>query len=190
MTLRDKLAAVHSRAGSTLAVGLAPAMETLPPDVRPYDEPLLPFGKKIIGETNDKACAYVFHLAAYLAFGAAGAIALERTIAYVPPPVVTILHGPFASGDYAGVASKTAFAVDAVTLTADADAEMIRRYVQDALDKVGVYVESPPHGEGLVNISRDYPGQIGLYDHVEPGHCVLRLLDDPALTLDWRWGQS
>ena len=166
MTLRDKLIAAQRRSGSTLALGLSPALETLPPDVRPYDEPLLPFGKKIISETGDKVCAYVFHLAAYLAFGAAGAIALERTIAYVPPSIVTILHGPFASADYAGAVARTAFAVDAVTLSANADAAMIRRYVQDSPDKVGVYVESPPQPEGLVNISHECPGQIGVYESI------------------------
>ncbi len=190
MTLRDKLIAAQSRSGATLAIGLAPSLESLPPEVRPYDEPLLPFGKKIISETSDTVCAYVFHLAAYLAFGAAGAIALERTIAYVPAPVVTILHGPFASADYVGAVSKTAFAVDAVTLSANADAEMIRCYVQDTLDKVGVYVESPLHSDKLTKISRDYPGQIGVYGWIEPGYNVLRLLDDPSLDIHWRWGKS
>jgi hypothetical protein len=156
--------------------------------VRPYDEPLLPFGKKLIGETSDTVCAYVFHLAAYLAFGAAGASALERTIAFVPPSAVTILHGPFASADYAGAVAKTAFAVDAVTLAANADAAMIRRYVRDSLDKVGVYVESSPQTEELVNVSHQCPGQIGVYKCVEPRRYMLRLLDDPTLTLDWRWG--
>ena len=60
-----------------------------------YDEPFLPFGKALIDTTKDLVAGYVFDLEAYLVPGAAGMIALERTIGYVPSDLVTILHGGF-----------------------------------------------------------------------------------------------
>lgn len=60
-----------------------------------YDEPFLPFGKDLIAATRDLVAGYVFDLEAYLVPGAAGIIALERTISYVPSDLVTVLHGTF-----------------------------------------------------------------------------------------------
>jgi hypothetical protein len=90
-----------------------------------YDDPFLPFGKAIIAATRDLVRAYVFDLAAYLALGAAGAVALERTIAYVGEDNLTVLHGAFVGGDYAEAAR--GFAADAVTLVDAADAEPYQR---------------------------------------------------------------
>src|SRR5215470_3431767 len=101
MPFKDIVQAARERSNSRLAIGLAPTLEKLPLSIHRYDDPFLPYGKSIIDATHDLVCGYVFHLAAYLALGAAGAVALERTIAYVPAPLVKILHGPFASPDYA-----------------------------------------------------------------------------------------
>jgi hypothetical protein len=106
-----------------------------------YDDPFLPFGKRIIDATHDLICGYIFDLAAYLALGAAGLVALERTIAYAGEEVVTILHGPFASSDYAEAAGATALNVDAVTITNIADAEI---YLQSG---VGVFITEGGIGE-------------------------------------------
>ena len=73
----------------------------MPYPMQRYDDPFLPYGRAVIDATSDIACAYVFDLAAYLSIGASGAIALERTIAYVPSPSLTILHGMFTRAEYA-----------------------------------------------------------------------------------------
>src|SRR5579859_1021511 len=112
----ELLAAAQQRNNSTLAIGLAPALNRLPEESQRWDEPFLPFGKAVIDTTHDLVCAYVFHLGAYLALGAAGAVALERTMAYVPSGIVKILHGPFASDDYVTAAFEEGFGADAVTL--------------------------------------------------------------------------
>ena len=95
---------------------LAPRLQKLPLPMQRYDDPFLPYGKAIIEATRDLVCAYVFDLAAYLALGAAGAVALERSIAFVGQDAITILHGPFASADYVELTYETAFNVSAVTL--------------------------------------------------------------------------
>jgi orotidine-5'-phosphate decarboxylase len=175
MIFADLVAAAQAR--STLAIGLAPSIKTLPLVMQRFDEPFLPFGKAVIDATADLTCAYVFHLAAYLALGAAGAVALERTIAYVPANVVKILHGPFASTDYVQAASEEAFGVQAVTLIATADPATIAAYARRP--EYGVFVESnrPP--------GQDQTEQVGTYRSVEPGHNLLSLLHTSVM--HWYW---
>lgn len=115
--LQRKIAQRHS----DLVLWLRPRLEKMPLPIQRYDDPFLPFGKAIIAATRDLLCGYLFDLAAYLALGAAGAVALERTIAYVGDDAVSILHAPFAIPDYVQAAS--AFNVDAVTITDEAVAD-------------------------------------------------------------------
>jgi orotidine-5'-phosphate decarboxylase len=56
-----------------------------------WDEPLLPFNKAIIEATADLVCAYKPNLGFYLQWGAAGMIALERTIAFIPDHIPVVL---------------------------------------------------------------------------------------------------
>src|SRR5258708_24811605 len=116
MRFYDLVAGAQERTRSTLAVALAPVINRLPYEIQRYDDPFLPFGKAVIDATADLACAYVFRLGAYLALGGAGAVALERTIAYVPAGAIKILHGPFANADYVNAAFEDGFGADAVTL--------------------------------------------------------------------------
>jgi hypothetical protein len=187
MTFTAILEAAQKHDSCTLAIGLAPSLKNLPYSIQSYDDPFLPLGKAIIDATHDLVCAYVFDLAAYLALGAAGAVALERTIAYVPGSVVKILHGPFATGDYAQAAFEDAFNVDAVTLIPTLDRALI-----------GAYTEQPHHGvivnmtpkfdvEELMRINEDYPGQIGLYREIAPDHNVLGVLFEPFPEVQWYW---
>lgn len=122
-----------------------PRLIQMPAPIQPVDDPFLPFGKAIINATADLVAGYLFDLASYMALGAAGLIALERTIAYVPDPAITILHGPFASPDYAAAAGAATFSVDAVTIS---DARFAGTYLKAGVgvfapvgaDDVGLYV--------------------------------------------------
>src|SRR5258708_21188810 len=116
MTFHHLLEAAQRVSQSTLAISLAPKLNQLPLEIQRYDDPFLPFGKAVIDATADLACAYVFHLGAYLALGGAGAVALERTIAYVPAGAIKILHGPFATAEYVSAAFGDGFGPDSVTL--------------------------------------------------------------------------
>ena len=115
-SLAERLAAAQDERQSDLGLLLAPRLTSMPLPMQRYDDPFLPFGKAIIDATVDLVCAYIFDLAAYLSIGAAGAIALERTIAYVAQDTLTILHGPFAGAGYTAISEEGAFPVDAVTL--------------------------------------------------------------------------
>ena len=92
MNYLEKLRAVQQKNRSWLCIGLDPSPERLPIEaVWKWDEPLLPFNKAIIDATADLVCAYKPNLGFYLQWGAAGIIALERTIAYVPDHIPVII---------------------------------------------------------------------------------------------------
>ena len=151
----DRLAAAQRSNRSTVALALSPRLLRMPLPMQRYDDPFLPFGKAIIAATRDVVCAYVFDLAAYLALGAAGAVALERTIAYARADgVLTILHGPFASADYVEAAGESAFAVDAVTVT---DEQYLEPYTSHPAQ--GAFVVR--RGEAPVIVP--LPGSAGVY---------------------------
>lgn len=125
MSLRftDKLEAIQQANQSDILLLIAPRLAKLPLPMQRYDDPFLPYGRVIIEATRDLVCGYVFDLAAYLALGAAGAIALERTIPFARPDLITVLHGPFSGPDYSAAAFEEAFNCDAVTLVDDVNLE-------------------------------------------------------------------
>jgi hypothetical protein len=123
----EKLAAFQRQKASDLGLLIAPKIEQMPLPMQRYDDPFLPFGKAIINATKEVICAYIFDLSSYLALGAAGAIALERTIDYVGEDAITILHGAFAIPSFASVMDETAFGVDAATI---ADGQYLNIYTQ------------------------------------------------------------
>ena len=91
MTYLEKLCAAQEKNNSWLCVGLDPDPARLRVDALKWDEPVLPFNRAIIDATIDLVCAYKPNLGFYLMWGAAGIIALERTIAYIPNEIPVIL---------------------------------------------------------------------------------------------------
>jgi orotidine-5'-phosphate decarboxylase len=92
ITYIEKLKSAQERNNSWLCVGLDPQPDRLPLEaVWKWDEPVLPFNKAIIDATADLVCAYKPNLGFYLQWGAAGMIALERTVAYIPSHIPIII---------------------------------------------------------------------------------------------------
>jgi len=91
MSYLEKLRKTQVKNNSWLCVGLDPDPDRLRVDVLKWDEPILPFNKAIIDATADLVCAFKPNLGFYLQWGAAGVIALERTIAYIPDSIPVIL---------------------------------------------------------------------------------------------------
>jgi orotidine-5'-phosphate decarboxylase len=91
-TYLEKLKSAQERNNSWLCVGLDPQPDRLPLEAAyKWDEPVLPFNKAIIDATADLVCAYKPNLGFYLQWGAAGVIALERTVAYIPEGIPIII---------------------------------------------------------------------------------------------------
>jgi hypothetical protein len=116
---------------------LRPQMSRLPLPIQRFDDPFLPLSRMIIDAAHPYIAAVIFDMAAYLALGAAGAVALERAIAYAGSrsELLSILHVPFATPDYAAATSALAFAPDGVTVT---HADLIPAYV--LRHQAGVFV--------------------------------------------------
>lgn len=170
----EKLEGLHRERGD-IVLYLNPRPFLLPHPIQRYDDPYLPFGKAVIAATRPYVCGYMFDFASYLGMGAAGAVALERTVAYAAQDSLTILHGPFTGTGYSAAMDSTGFDVDAMTLTQEAD-----------LDH---YIENPPHAAFVIGTGNP-PAEGGFFDvearrlllrNAEGAHLKLRVTDDSVL---------
>ncbi|MDX2160604.1 MAG: hypothetical protein SF162_04685 [bacterium] len=126
---RERIAEAQRRCGTDKALWLRPRLSEMPAPMARYDDPFFPFSKALIDVTHDVVCTYLFDMAAYLALGAAGAVALERSIAAARAfNVAALLHGQFASADYLHAAGGSGFNADGVTVTANAPLSIIQAY--------------------------------------------------------------
>lgn len=124
----NKLSRRQEATHSDVLLMLNPRLTALPLPIQRYDDPFLPFAKAVIDVSRDLVCGYVLDFASYLALGAAGARALERTVGYIGLETPKILHGPFVGSGYSAMADRTAFDVDALTL---ADAQDLPHYLEN-----------------------------------------------------------
>jgi orotidine-5'-phosphate decarboxylase len=140
MDYLEKLRRAQEKNRSWLCIGLDPQPEHLPVEaVWKWDEPLLPFNKAIIDHTADLVCAYKPNLGFYLQWGAAGVIALERTIAYIPDDIPVILDAKIGDIGHTQAAwGKGLFdewGVDAVTVNPFVGSEAVLPMVARRPDK-------------------------------------------------------
>lgn len=93
-TFRERLRRAVERNQSLLCVGLDPVLEKMPAPLRSPRNPgqaIVEFNARVIEATADLVCAYKPNLGFYLAYGAAGAAALEETRRLVPAHIPVIL---------------------------------------------------------------------------------------------------
>ena len=149
-----KLEQVIAQKQSHIALMITPQIIKMPLPMKRHDDPFLPFSKAIIRATQAITPVYVLDLAAYLRIGAAGAIALERTISYAVADSVLILHGSFAGAGYAEISDENAFGVDAVTLY--------------NLEDAAAYLQRADRGAFVIDTAKQdmdpYPDGIGSLD--------------------------
>ena len=147
MRFSEKLYAIYEAKGADCVLLITPQLVKLPLPMQRFDDPFLPFSKAIIAATHDVVCGYIFDMPAFLALGAAGAVALERTLAYANAgdDVLTVLHAPFASSAFLASTSDAAFAPDGVTVS---DAALVPAFVPQHESGVFVVGESAGIGSG------------------------------------------
>ena len=143
MSYLQKLRAAQQKNNSWLCIGLDPDPRRLRTEGLKWDEPVFPFNKAIIEATADLVCAYKPNLGFYLQWGAAGVIALERTIAYIPDDIPVILDCK--TGDIGHTQAAWAaglfdqWGVDAVTVNPYVGAEAVLPMIAERPDKA-VYI--------------------------------------------------
>jgi orotidine-5'-phosphate decarboxylase len=165
MAYIGKLKAAQERNNSWLCVGLDPQPERLPAPALKWDEPILPFNKAIVGATADLVCAYKPNLGFYLQWGAAGIIALERTIAFIPDRIPFIIDCK--TGDIGHTQAAWAkglfdqWDVDAVTVNPFVGAEAVLPMVAERPDKA-VYVLARTSNPSATDLQGDLTAGRGL----------------------------
>lgn len=166
MSYLEKLRRAQETNQSWLCVGLDPQPDKLPVEaVHKWDEPLLPFNKAIIDHTADLVCAYKPNLGFYLQWGAAGVIALERTIAYIPDHIPVILDAKIGDIGHTqaawGAGLFDAWEVDAITVNPYVGAESVLPLVKGRPEKA-VYVLARTSNPGAQNFQGDLRERGGL----------------------------
>lgn len=116
MRFIEKLRESQRRTGGNWALSVSPKIEHLPLAIQRFDDPYLPYMRAIYQATHDIVSLYMLDFGAYLALGAAGAVALERSIDLAGLERVVVLDGAFASDRYAQVWDELAYGCDGVTL--------------------------------------------------------------------------
>jgi orotidine-5'-phosphate decarboxylase len=165
MSYLDKLHAVQQENQSWLCVGLDPDPARLRVDVFKWDEPVLPFNQAIIEATGDLVCAFKPNLGFYLQWGAAGMIALERTIAYVPDHIPVILDCKTGDIGYTQAAWARGlfdeWGVDAITVNPYVGSEAVLPMIGERPDKA-VYILARTSNRSAAEFQGDLGRREGL----------------------------
>ena len=152
MKFEEKLLAAQRRNNSWVCVGLDIQLSKMPLPLQQMDDPILPFAQAIIDATKDVACAFKPNLGFFLAEGAAGVIALERLMRYIPSDIPIILDGKF--GDIGSTAEQyargafEALRADAVTLSPYVGADAVKPFLNYADRGVFVLARTSNPGAG------------------------------------------
>ncbi len=166
MDYLEKLRHAQEVNNSWLCIGLDPQPDKLPVEaISRWDEPLLPFNRAIIDATVDLVCAYKPNLGFYLQWGAAGVIALERTIAYIPDHIPIILDAKIGDiGHTQGAWGRGLYeewGVDAITVNPFVGAPAVRPLVGGRPEK-GVYILARTSNPGARQFQGDLTSGAGL----------------------------
>lgn len=141
-TFGERLTARMRERDSLLCVGLDPDLDRLPAPMRAIadrEEAIVRFLGGIVEATADLACAYKPNLGFFLAHGAAGIRALERTRALIPADVPVLLDAKIGDID-----STSAAYARGVFDEWDFDALTINPYMGE--DALAPFIDRPDRG--------------------------------------------
>ncbi len=183
MSFLDKLLTVQQQNHSWIGLRLDIWRSRMPLPLAQLDDPLLPFAKTMIDATHDLVCAYVLDPACFLAEGAAGMIALERLVRYVPTHIPIVLDTCFgsiaSSAEWYARAAFEAFSADAVTFSVVPDPATLETFTR--VDNKAAFVPALALLTQAPLLNRS-----GLLIHASDlAHIQLTAIKAPILITDW-----
>ncbi|MFN3929365.1 MAG: hypothetical protein ACK4OK_07000, partial [Thermoflexus sp.] len=117
----------RTRLGLTLPIRL----DRMPAPMLRVDDPVFPFGRIIVDTVGERVCAYAIPAMFFLAEGAAGMVAMERLMRYLPNSIPILLDLRWRDPGSAERCARAAFDVwgaDAVTVAPEFPAEAARAF--------------------------------------------------------------
>jgi orotidine-5'-phosphate decarboxylase len=166
MTFREKLIAIQRKQHSLVCIGLDSDPQFLPTHLRNSADGVLDFNRRIIEATQDLVCAYKPNLAFYEALGSRGWDILSKTLALIPPEIVTI--GDAKRGDIGNSAEQYAKALfdtlhfDAVTINAYLGYDAVEPFIRNP-DR-GAFILALTSNRGSKDFQRVKIGKQPLYE--------------------------
>lgn len=171
MNFREKLEQAWKRSGSLLCVGLDPD-----PAQMPLDD-VAEFNLRIIEATHDLACAYKPNVAFYEALGPeVGYAALRKTLAAIPPHIITLADAKRGDVEHTARAYVRAF-YDNLAF----DAATVNPYLGH--DSVAPWIERPEKAAFIVCRTSN-PGAPDLQDLQADGRPLYEVVAERARTWD------
>ncbi len=166
MTFREKIIAIQRKQHSLVCIGLDSDPQLLPTHLRNSADGVLDFNRRIIEATQDLVCAYKPNLAFYEALGSRGWDILSKTLALIPPEIVTI--GDAKRGDIGNSADQYAKALfeilhfDAVTINAYMGHDAVESFIRNP--NRGVFILALTSNPGSKDFQRVKIGKQPLYE--------------------------
>ncbi|WP_376789607.1 hypothetical protein [Thermoflexus sp.] len=121
-----KLRKAHRERRTRLGLALPIRMDRMPAPMLRVDDPIFPFGRIMVDTVGDAVCAYAIPVMSFLAEGAAGMVAMERLIRYLPDDLPILLDLRWRDPGSAERCARAAFEVwgaDGVTVAPEFPAE-------------------------------------------------------------------
>ncbi len=124
-----KLRKAHQERRTRLGLVLPIRMDRMPAPMLRVDDPVFPFGRIIADTVGNQVCAYAIPLMPFLAEGAAGMVAMERLMRYLPndlPILLDLRWRDPASAERCARAAFDVWGADAVTVAPEFPAKAAR----------------------------------------------------------------
>lgn len=168
MTFSQRLTGVQRKTDSLLCVGLDTDPLKVPEQFRKRPHGLLEFNKRIIDATVDLVSAYKINFAFYESLGAVGWKALERTLAFIPDPIISIADAK--RGDIGNTSEQYAKAIlddlgyDSITVAPYMGHDSVKPFLDHA-DK-GVFMLALTSNPGAFDFQYKKVGKRRLFEEV------------------------
>lgn len=168
LNFHKSLRKAQGKSNSLLCVGLDTDIRKIPVFMREKKNPILEFNQRIIEATHDLVCSYKLNLAFYEALGQRGWHTVHKTLAHIPPGIITI--GDAKRGDIGNTAELYASALfddfnfDACTVSPYMGKDSVEPFLRNA--GKGVFVLAVTSNPGSMEFQHLKVKGRALYEHV------------------------